>query len=296
MTPVISCVGVDKAFGRRRALGGLDLCVEPGQIHGFLGPNGAGKTVTLRILLGQLRADGGEVTVFGRDPWNEAVDLHRRMAYVPGDTVLWPQLTGGEILDLLAHLRGGVDATRRARLVERFELDLRQRARHYSKGNRQKVALVAALAADADLLVLDEPTSGLDPVMEAVFQDELRRERACGRTVLLSSHLLSEVEKVCDHVTIIRRGRTVQSGSLDELRQLHRVTVHAEVDDVASAIAVSDDLHELVIDGDRVSFQVDHAQLSTVMRRLSDAGLRSLVCRPPTLEDLFLHEYGERGE
>src|SRR5512142_895565 len=220
MTDAISVSGLRKSFGRTRALDGLDLTVSTGEVHGLLGPNGAGKSTTLRILLGLLRADAGTVRLFGGDPWRDAVALHRRLAYVPGDVALWPNLTGGEVIDLLGRLRGGIDPRRRGELLERFELDPTKRVRTYSKGNRQKVALVAALAADADLLLLDEPTSGLDPLMEAVFTDCLREARRAGRSVLLSSHILAEVEKVCDTVTIIRNGRTVESGNLERLRHL----------------------------------------------------------------------------
>ena len=191
-----------------RALDGLDLTVRPGEVHGFLGPNGAGKSTTIRVLLGLLRKDAGEVRLFGGDPWRDAAALHRRLAYVPGDVNLWPNLTGGEVIDLLGRLRGGLDEARVAELVERFELDPTKKGRSYSKGNRQKVALVAALAADVELLVLDEPTSGLDPIMESVFQTYVDEFRDRGHTVLLSSHILAEVERLCDRVSIIRAGRT----------------------------------------------------------------------------------------
>jgi ABC-2 type transport system ATP-binding protein len=289
----VSCSGLVKTFGSTRALDGLDLEVRQGEVHGFLGPNGAGKTVTMRILLGLLRADAGEVTLLGGDPWADAVDLHRRLAYVPGDTNLWPNLTGGEIIDLLGRLRGGLDPSRRAELIERFDLDPRKRARTYSKGNRQKVALVAALAADADLLVLDEPTSGLDPLMETVFSDAILDAKAAGRTVLLSSHVLAEVEKLCDRVTIIRRGRTVQTGSLDEMRHLTRTTVTARTDRPADALVGLPGVHDLRAEDGRVSFVVDSERLDDVMRRLAQLGVRSLTSQPPTLEELFLRHYGE---
>jgi ABC-2 type transport system ATP-binding protein len=292
----VSCLGLTKSFGSTLALDGLDLEVTAGEIHGFLGPNGAGKTVTMRILLGLLRAGGGRVAVFGADPWADAVSVHRRLAYVPGDTNLWPNLTGGEILDLLGSLRGGLDPTRRAELVDRFDLDPTRKARAYSKGNRQKVALVAALASDAELLVLDEPTTGLDPLMEAVFQDVLLDARAAGRTVLLSSHVLAEVEKVCDRVTIIRRGRTVETGSLAQLRALTRTTVVAEVRADPGGLAALAGVHALRRqgrDGRQVTFEVDRADLDTVIAALAALGIESLASRPPTLEDLFLRHYGE---
>ena len=294
MGTAIRCTGLVKAFGATTALDGLDLEVATGEIHGFLGPNGSGKTVTMRVLLGLLRQDRGDVSVLGSDPWRDAVELHRRLAYVPGDTNLWPNLTGGEILDVLADLRGGVDATRRAHLVQRFELDLGKKARNYSKGNRQKVALVAALAADVELLVLDEPTSGLDPVMEAIFREHILEARAAGRTVLLSSHILGEVEQLCDRVTIIRRGRTVQSGSLTEMRHLTRTTVTAETDGDANGLASVEGVHDLDIDDHHVAFEVDGDRLGGAIGHLVGLGLRSLTCHPPTLEELFLRHYGDQ--
>jgi ABC-2 type transport system ATP-binding protein len=293
---VIRCEGLVKTFGSTRALDGLDLHVGHGEIHGFLGPNGAGKTVTMRILLGLLRANAGRATVFGTDPWDDAVRLHRRLAYVPGDTNLWPNLTGGEIIDLLGHLRGGLDPAKRAELIERFALDPRKKARAYSKGNRQKVALVAALASDAELLILDEPTAGLDPLMEAVFQDAVLDSVAEGRTVLLSSHILAEVEKICDRVTIIRRGRAVESGTLADLRVMSRTTMIAELATDGPALAETPGVHDLREHGRTVSFEVDHDALPTVVQRLAELGVRSLEAKPPTLEELFLRHYGDELE
>jgi ABC-2 type transport system ATP-binding protein len=296
MAAVIVCDGLVKSFGATKALDGLDLQVDEGEIHGFLGPNGAGKTVTMRILLGLLRPNAGRATVFGADPWADAVALHRRLAYVPGDTNLWPSLTGGEIIDLLGDLRGGIDPARRATLIERFDLDPRKKARAYSKGNRQKVALVAALASDAPLLILDEPTAGLDPLMEAVFQDALLDVAAEGRTVLLSSHILAEVEKVCDRVTIIRKGQAVETGSLADLRVLSRVTMVAELATDGASLATVPGVHDLRRDDGRVSFEVDHAALADVVRHLGNLGVRSLESKPPTLEELFLLHYGDELE
>ena len=296
MTDSISVAGLVKRFGATTALDGLDLHVRTGSVHGFLGPNGAGKSTTIRILLGLLRADGGTVDLLGGDPWRDAVELHRRLAYVPGDVTLWPKLTGGETIDLLGRLRGDADRARRDSLVERFELDPTKRARTYSKGNRQKVALVAALASTAELLVLDEPTSGLDPLMEAEFQRCIGEVRDEGRTVLLSSHILAEVEALCDEVSIVRAGRTVQSGTLAELRHLTRTSVTAEVGDVPPGLGAIDGVHGLQVDGTRVHLDVDTAELGPVLGTLSQAGLRSLVSRPPTLEELFLRTYGDELE
>jgi ABC-2 type transport system ATP-binding protein len=285
-----------KTFGQTRALDGLDLEVRTGEVHGFLGPNGSGKSTTIRILLGLLRADSGSARLLGGDPWREATALHRRIAYVPGDVSLWPQLTGGEVIDLIGRLRGDLDARRRAELLDRFELDPAKKARTYSKGNRQKVALVAGLASTAELLILDEPTSGLDPLMEEAFQECIREVRAQGRTVLLSSHILAEVEALCDRISIIRAGRTVQSGTLTELRHLTRTTVVAETAQPATGLQALPGVADLeTIDG-RVRFDVDSDHLDGAIAHLSSLGIRSLVSHPPTLEELFLREYGERVE
>ncbi len=296
MEPVVDVESLRKSFGRVVALDGLDLQVARGEVHGFLGPNGAGKSTTIRVLLGLLRHDAGTVRLFGEDPWSHAASLHRRLAYVPGDVSLWPNLTGGEIIDLLGRLRGGLDPARRDALVERFELDPTKKGRTYSKGNRQKVALVAALAADVDLLVLDEPTSGLDPLMEAVFTDAVDELKDQGRSVLLSSHILAEVERLCDRVTIIRSGRTAESGTLAELRHLTRTTVSAETVRRPEGLESAPGVHDLVLEGDRVRFQVDTDHLGEAVERLGRAGIRTLTSQPPTLEELFLRHYGDRVE
>ncbi|GGT14086.1 ABC transporter ATP-binding protein [Streptomyces griseoviridis] len=295
MTKAISVAGLHKSFGRTHALDGLDLEVETGEVHGFLGPNGAGKSTTIRVLLGLLRADAGTARVLGRDPWADAVDAHRRIAYVPGDVTLWRNLSGGEVIDLYGRLRGGLDGRRRAELVERFELDPTKKGRTYSKGNRQKVALVAAFASDVDLLILDEPTSGLDPLMEEVFRHCVAEERARGRTVLLSSHILGEVEELCDRVSIVRRGRTVESGSLAELRHLTRTSVTAELAGPPDGLAALPGVHGLDVRGSRVRLQVDTGHLDAVLRSLGRSGVRSLTSAPPTLEELFLRHYREQG-
>ncbi|AOT60099.1 ABC transporter ATP-binding protein [Streptomyces rubrolavendulae] len=295
MTNAISVTGLHKSFGHTHALDGLDLAVATGEVHGFLGPNGSGKSTAIRVLLGLLRADSGTARLLGRDPWRDAVELHRRVAYVPGDVTLWRNLSGGEVIDLYGRLRGGLDKARRAELVERFELDPTKKGRTYSKGNRQKVALVAAFASDVDVLILDEPTSGLDPLMEGVFQRCVREERDRGRTVLLSSHILSEVESLCDRVSIIRRGRTVESGSLAELRHLTRTGVEAELAAPPDGLAGLPGVHDVRVDGTRVRLQVDTDRLDAVLRTLTEAGVRSLTSAPPTLEELFLRHYEDEA-
>jgi ABC-2 type transport system ATP-binding protein len=296
MAAAIAISDLVKTFGSTRALDGLDLVVETGEVHGFLGPNGAGKTTTIRVLLGLLRADRGSVVLLGGDPWRDAVALHRRLAYVPGEVTLWPRLSGGEVIDLMGRLRGDLDPRRRDELLERFELDPTKKARTYSKGNRQKVGLVAALASSAELLILDEPTSGLDPLMEAVFQDCIREVRSEGRTVLLSSHILAEVEALCDRVSIIRAGRTQQSGTLQELRGMTRTSITAEVAHAADGLGELPGIHGLEVDGARVRFDVDTAHLEAAVQRLGELGVRSLQSHPPTLEELFLRHYGDELE
>jgi ABC-2 type transport system ATP-binding protein len=294
MASAISVASLVKTFGKTHALAGVDLDVEHGEVHGFLGPNGAGKSTTLRILLGLLRADSGTVKVFGADPWRDAVELHRRLAYVPGDVELWPNLTGGETIDLLARLRGGFDQRRRDELCERFALDPSKKGRAYSKGNRQKVAIVAALASDVELLILDEPTAGLDPLMEAVFQECIREAKASGRTVLLSSHIRAQVEALADRVSIIRLGSVVESGTLAELRHLTRTSIDAVTVHPAHSVAALDGVHDLQVKDDgRVQFDVDTEHLDAVIGHLHELGIRGLNSQPPTLEQLFMRHYGD---
>jgi len=294
MSTAISISGLVKTFGTTIALDGLDLEVRTGEVHGFLGPNGSGKSTTIRILLGLLRADRGHVTILGGDPWRDAAALHRRLAYVPGEVALWPNLTGGEVIDLLARLRGGIDPQRRASLLERFDLDPTKKTRSYSKGNRQKVALVAALASDVELLLLDEPTAGLDPIMEATFRDCIQEERARGRTVLLSSHILAEAEALSDRLSIIRAGRVVQSGSLAELRHLTRTTMVVVTEKPSTRIGEVPGVEHVVHEDGRVSFDVDTDHIDEAMDYLSPLKITSLISHPPTLEELFLREFGER--
>ena len=296
-TPAVEVHDLRKAFGHVQALDGLDLTVRTGEVAGFLGPNGAGKSTTIRVLLGLLRADSGTTRLLGGDPWRDAVDLHRRLAYVPGDVSLWPNLTGGEAIDLLTRLRGRVDPRRKALLLERFELDPSKKARTYSKGNRQKVALVAAFASDVELLVLDEPTSGLDPLMESVFTQCVREVTAEGRSVLLSSHILAEVEKLCDTVTIIRAARPDQSRPPPPPRPLTRAPAPAGTGRDPAALDALDGVHDLLVepgaDGTRARFDVDNDHVEPVLRALTDLGLRSVTVTPPSLEELFLRHYGD---
>lgn len=289
----IQVEGLTKSFGNVHALRGLDLTVPTGQVTGFLGPNGSGKSTTIRVLLGLLRADGGRATVLGGDPWSDAVRLHRSIAYVPGDVSLWPNLTGGEAIDILSRLSSPLDPARRKLMLDRFELDPTKKARTYSKGNRQKVALVAALASDAELLLLDEPTSGLDPLMEAAFTESIREVKAAGRSVLLSSHIFAEVEKLADRVTIIRDGATVEAGTIAQLRHLTRSQMTVALDGGADGLAALPGVHDLRnLDG-HVTFAVDEAELPAVLAAVARLQPRSIVANPPSLEELFLRHYGD---
>lgn len=298
---VIETRSLQKRFGAVQALDGLDLSVRSGEVHGFLGPNGSGKSTTIRILLGLARSSGGSATVFGRDPWNDAVALHGRIAYVPGDVSLWPNLSGGEAIDLIARLRGADPTstdyrTRRAELAEAFQFEPANKARTYSKGNRQKVALIAAFATPAELYILDEPTSGLDPVMEAVFSHEITRLAASGATVLLSSHILSEVERLCDRVTIIRSGKTVETGTLSELRHLTRTAfsvTEGGTTGLRAALAAIPEAHDVAADAGRLTFTVDSDDINAVLPQLGALGVAGLTVAPPSLEELFLRHYGD---
>ncbi len=288
---VIDVRDLHKKFGQVHALNGLDLQVSEGEVHGFLGPNGAGKSTTIRILLGIMRASSGTALLFGRDPWRDAVALHREIAYVPGDVTLWPSLSGGETIDLLARMRGGINQKRRTELIERFALDPTKKARTYSKGNRQKVSLISALSSNARLLLLDEPSSGLDPLMENVFQDCVLEARDRGVTVLLSSHILAETETLCERVTIIRAGRTVESGTLESMRHLSRTSIRAELLSNPGDLSRIRGVEDISYDGNILHAQVDGGSLGELIRVLGDAGVRSLISQPPTLEELFLRHY-----
>jgi ABC-2 type transport system ATP-binding protein len=296
MTIAISVTDLVKVFpGGTRALDGLNLTVETGAVHGFLGPNGAGKSTTIRILLGLLRRTSGTVDLLGGDPVHDAVALHRRLAYVPGEVNLWPNLSGGEAIDLFGRLRGGLDPARRANLLERFELDPTKKCRTYSKGNRQKVALVAAFASDVELYLLDEPTSGLDPLMDGVFRECVAEAKAAGRTILLSSHILAEVEALCDRVSIIRLGRTVESGTLDELRHLTRSTVTVTTARPVDGLERLPGVHGAVVDGTKARFEVEPGAMGKILRHLTEYEVLELTSRPPTLEELFLRHYAHDG-
>lgn len=293
MDTAIVTTDLVKRYGKTLALDGVSLTVSEGEIHGFLGPNGAGKSTTIRILLGLLRADAGAVTLLGGDPWRDAVALHRRLAYVPGDVNLWPNLTGGEAIDLLSSLRGGIDRSRRDALIERFQLDPTKKCSSYSKGNRQKVAIVAAFASDVELYILDEPTSGLDPLMESVFQDVVRDQVSQGRTALLSSHILAEAESLCDRVSIIRKGKIVQTGTLDEMRHLTRTSIHVHTARPVVGLEGRAGVHDLATDAEGATFEVDAEHLGDVLTELTTFGVLALTSTPPTLEDLFLRHYGD---
>lgn len=294
---IISVRDLTKKFGNFTALDGINMEVEEGEIYGFIGPNGAGKTTTLRILLGILKATRGEAKIFGKDAWKDAVEIHRNVAYVPGDVNLWPNLTGGEVIDLFVKLRGSNNKSRREELIERFDLDPSKKCRTYSKGNRQKVALIAAFASDADLYILDEPTSGLDPLMENIFQEYIKLAREEGKSVLLSSHILSEVEKLCDKVSIIREGKIIESGSLEELRHLTRTSMMIQTREPIEALNEVKGVHDIEKRNNTIYFQVDGEELDNVIKYISPFGIIKLESAPPTLEDLFLRHYkGDGGE
>jgi ABC-2 type transport system ATP-binding protein len=292
-SPIINVEGLTKKFGKFTALDKLDLQVNKGEVHGFLGPNGSGKSTTIRVLLGILKKTSGSVSLLDGNPWYDAVRLHRRLAYVPGDVTLWPNLSGGECIDLLCSLRGSLDTARRDALIKRFQLDPRKKFGTYSKGNRQKVALVSALASDVELYIMDEPTSGLDPLMESVFQEIVMELKSEGKTILLSSHILAEVEALCDRVTIIREGRTVETGTLEELRHLHRTTIKVTTKKPVTGLKKQKGVHAIEQDGTQVEFEVDSTDIDSVLQYLSGFRIESLVSHPPTLEELFLRHYDE---
>lgn len=293
---IVEVKNLHKKFGNFQALDGVNLALDQGEIYGFIGPNGAGKSTTIRILLGILKASEGKATIFGKDVWHDAVEIHKRLAYVPGDVNLWPNLTGGEVIDLFMGLRGGNNKHKREELLERFALDPSKKCRTYSKGNRQKVALVAAFASDPELFIFDEPTSGLDPLMEQVFQEYVQSAKDAGKTVLLSSHILSEVEKLCDRVGIIRQGKIIESGTLSEMRHLTRTNLLVETKEPIPTIDEWKGIHNVQKDGQTLDFQVDSEELDTVIRYVSQYGIVKLESAPPTLEDLFMRHYEHKQE
>jgi ABC-2 type transport system ATP-binding protein len=293
---VVKVSNLTKTFGKFTALNGVNLEVNKGEVYGFIGPNGAGKSTTIRVLLGILKATEGEATIFGKDVWKDAVEIHKHIAYVPGDVNLWPNLTGGEVIDLFLKLRGSSNKNRREQLIKRFDLDPTKKCRTYSKGNRQKVALVAAFSSDADLYILDEPTSGLDPLMEQVFQECVMEVKNQGKSVILSSHILSEVEKLCDKVGIIRQGSIIETGTLDELRHLTRTNLLVETKEFISSLNEVKGIHGIEAKGSQYSFQVDTEELDNVIKYVSQFGVVKLESAPPKLEDLFMRHYGKDGK
>lgn len=299
MNNLVKLEGVSKYFGKHTALEHVDLTIQNGETVGFLGPNGSGKSTTIRVMLGLLKKSGGEVELFGKDAWTGAVDIHKRVAYVPGDVNVWPNLTGGQVIDVLGKLHGKFNEEKRQQLIERFQLDPRKKSKTYSKGNRQKLALITAFASEADLYIFDEPTSGLDPLMASIFRECVRELQQEGKAVLLSSHILAEVEELCDRVSIIKEGKIIESGTLEELRHLTRISITAETKETVASLAERSDVHQWKADGSKVRFYVDAEGLAPVMQELSAAGVVSLESRPPTLEEIFLRHYeskaGEAG-
>ena len=287
---------VTKMFGKFAALKGINLQIKEGEVFAYIGPNGAGKSTTIRVLLGILQASSGSVKMFGKDAWKDAVEIHKRIAYVPGDVNLWPNLTGGEVIDLFVNLRGTHDKALRERLIRDFNLDPTKKCRTYSKGNRQKVALIAAFASDVDLYILDEPTSGLDPLMEQVFQECVLEQKNKGKGVFLSSHIMSEVERLCDRVGIIREGEIVQIGTLDELRHLTRYTMAVVTNTVVEGIDKLNGIYDIDVSqtsegGSDLRFSVDTSVMGDVVNHLTRFGIKKIESTPPSLEELFMQHY-----
>lgn len=290
--PVLEVNNLTKRFGKVTAVNGINMTLNPGEVFGYIGPNGAGKTTTINVLLGILKASSGSVQIFGKDAWSDAVEIHKRISFVPGDVNLWPNLTGGEVIDLFTSLRGKVDVVKRKRLLEMFELDPTKKCRTYSKGNRQKVALVSAFAADSDLYILDEPTSGLDPLMEQVFQECVSEQKNNGKTILLSSHILSEVERLCDRVSIIREGKIIETGTLSELRHLTNITMTVDTINPIENLEQIKGISGIKRQNNGLSFQVESSEIGNVVAEISRYGVTKLESMPPTLEDLFMRHYG----
>ena len=285
-----------KYYGKTKALDGINLKIEEGDILGFIGPNGAGKTTTIRIILGLLRKTSGIARLYDQDTWHQAADMHQRLAYIPDDVYLWPNLSGGEVIDLFGKLRGGLNEKKLKTMLDRFQLDPTKKCRTYSKGNRQKVALVSAFSSNADLFIMDEPTTGLDPLMEAAFQKSVLELKASGKTVLLSSHILAVVEKLCDKVSIIRQGKIVESGSMKQLRHLTRISIDVITEKKIEDLDQVPGTHDIVIDRDRTKFQVDSDKLQHALLYLTQFEVKSLTSQPPTLEELFMHHYNNSNQ
>lgn len=288
---IIEVKNLQKKFGKFEALSDVSFSVEPGEITGFIGPNGAGKSTTIRILLGIIKKSGGSAKIFGKDVWKDRQEIHKRTSYVPGDVALWNNLSGGEIIDVFMKLHGSGNKAKRDELIERFELDPKKKAKNYSKGNRQKVGLISALAVESDLYLFDEPTSGLDPLMESIFQEEVKKIKEEGKAVLLSSHILSEVERLADKIVIIRQGEIVESGSLDEMRHLTHSVITLESDKDLTPLATMEGVHDFSQEKDQAEFSVDHEHLNEVLRTAATIGIRNIQSAPPTLEDLFIRHY-----
>lgn len=284
---------LNKYFGSFQALKNVDMTIKPGEALGFLGPNGAGKSTTIRVLLGLLRKSSGTVKVFGKDAWDDSVEIHKKLAYVPGDVHLWPNLTGGEVIDLFLSLRGKVDKNRKKALIERFELDPKKKCHTYSKGNRQKVGLISAFASNVDLYVLDEPTSGLDPLMSNVFQECVKEMKKEGKTILMSSHIMDDVEKLCDRISIIRKGVIVETGSLSQLRHMTRLNIDVHTENSVQNLLQFASIEDIEMKNDQTTFTIESHELNAVLSHLIQFGIKNITSTPPSLESLFMKHYGE---
>ena len=291
MYKLVEVKGLQKNFGQFQALKDVSFEVNAGEVLGYIGPNGAGKSTTIRILLGIIRATQGKVQIFGKDVWQDSIEIHKKIAYVPGDVYLWPNLSGGETIDLFLKLHGAINQEKRDQLIKKFDLNPKKKVRSYSKGNRQKIALIAALATEAELYIFDEPTSGLDPLMEAVFQEEVKVLKAAGKAIILSSHILSEVEKLADRVAVIRKGEIVETGTLDDLRHLTRYQYKVETEQEAVGLKELSSVHDLQIKENEATFQADSDAIDEILKTLLLYGVKKLEATPPTLEDLFMRHY-----
>lgn len=291
MDKLVEVKGLQKNFGQFQALKDVSFEVNAGEVLGYIGPNGAGKSTTIRILLGIIRATQGKVQIFGKDVWQDSIEIHKKIAYVPGDVYLWPNLSGGETIDLFLKLHGAINQEKRDQLIKKFDLNPKKKVRSYSKGNRQKIALIAALATEAELYIFDEPTSGLDPLMEAVFQEEVKALKAAGKAIILSSHILSEVEKLADRVAVIRKGEIVETGTLNDLRHLTRYQYKVETEQEAVGLKELSSVHDLQIKENEATFQVDSDAIDEILKTLLLYGVKKLEATPPTLEDLFMRHY-----